>query len=53
MVGTPREEVIVKIKLALSREYERYGRLKDKDIQLSDYDIRQQWGRIQRSILKK
>ncbi len=53
MVGTPREEVIARIQVALIREYERYGRLKEKDIPLSDYDERQQWERIQKLIKKK
>ena len=52
MVGTPREEVIARIQQALTREYERYGKLKENDIPLSDYDGRQQWERIQKFIVK-
>ncbi len=42
MVGTPREEVIDRLQLALTREFERYGKVKKKDIPISDYDGRQQ-----------
>jgi hypothetical protein len=29
MVGTPREEVMARLQLALAREYERYGKFKE------------------------
>ncbi len=53
MVGAPREEVIARIQLALAREYERYGKLKEEDIPLADYDGRQQWKRIYSQIIRK
>jgi hypothetical protein len=53
MVGTSRGEVIARIQLALSREYERYGKMEEEDIPLPNYDDRQQWKRIQRLFAGK
>lgn len=47
MVGATTEEVIARLQLALTREYERYGKKKEKYIPAFDYDGRQQWERIQ------
>jgi len=53
IVGTDRNEVLNRLQTAFSREFERYGKLKESDIRPMDYKTKQAWARIRRHITDK
>jgi len=50
IVGTDRQEVLNRIQTAFSREFERYGKLRESDIRPIDYETKQAWTRIRKHI---
>jgi hypothetical protein len=50
IVGTDRLEVLNRIQSAFTREFERYGKLKESDIRLTDHETRQACSRIRKHI---
>ncbi len=50
IVGTDRMEVLNRIQTAFTREFERYGKLRESDIRPMDYKTNQAWTRIRRHI---
>lgn len=52
IVGTDREEVLHRLQTVFSREFERYGKLKESDISHMNYDAKQSWKRIRKHIKK-
>jgi hypothetical protein len=50
IVGTYRQEVLNRIQTAFSREFERYGKLRESDIRPIDYETKQAWTRIRKHI---
>ena len=53
IVGTEREEVLDRIQRGFEYQFRAYGKLRDKDISLMDYDTKQAWRRIQQTIINK
>jgi hypothetical protein len=52
IVGTDRKEVLERLQTSFTREFERYGKLKESDIRPTDYATRQAWIRIKKHIKK-
>jgi hypothetical protein len=50
IVGADRQEVLNRLQTAFSREFERYGKLRESDIRPMDYKTKQAWTRIRRHI---
>jgi hypothetical protein len=50
IVGTDRQEVLNRIQLAFTREFQRYGKLKESDIRPMDHETKQAWSRIRKHI---
>ena len=50
IVGTDRLELLNRIQTAFTREFERYGKLKESDIRPMDYKTKQAWMRIRKHI---
>lgn len=50
IVGTDRIEVLNRIQKTFTREFERYGKLKEIDIAYTDYEIKQAWKKIRKHI---
>ena len=50
IVGTDRQNVLNRIQLAFTREFQRYGKLKELDIRHTDYTTKQAWSRIRKHI---
>ena len=53
IVGTDRNEVLNRVQTAFAREFDRYGNLKESNIQPMDYKTKQAWTRIRRHIKNK
>jgi bifunctional DNA-binding transcriptional regulator/antitoxin component of YhaV-PrlF toxin-antitoxin module len=53
IVDTDRNEVLNRLQPAFSREFERYGKLKESDIRPMDYKTKQVWTGIRRHIKSK
>ncbi|MGE0388637.1 MAG: hypothetical protein AB7P13_00740 [Candidatus Nitrosocosmicus sp.] len=51
-VGTDRKEVLSRLQTGFAREFERYGKLKENGIRLTDYNTKQAWTRIRKHIKK-
>ncbi|MDN5847685.1 MAG: hypothetical protein L0H53_15580 [Candidatus Nitrosocosmicus sp.] len=50
IVGTDRDEVLDRIQRAFTREFQRYGKLKESDSLLRHYEVKQTWTRIRKHI---
>jgi hypothetical protein len=50
IVGTDRKEVLNRLQTAFAREFEMYGKLKESDIRITDYETKQAWTRIRKHI---
>lgn len=50
IVGTDRMKVLNRIQITFAREFERYGKIKESDIQPMDFDTKQAWTRIRKHI---
>lgn len=50
IVGTDRSEVLNRLQTAFAREFERYGKLRESDIQPMDYETKQAWTNIRNHI---
>ena len=50
IVGTDRQEVINRIQTTFAREFQRYGKLKESEIRVTDYETKQAWTRIRKHI---
>jgi hypothetical protein len=49
-VGTDRKEVLDRLQTGFTREFQRYGKLKESDIRPTDYTTKQAWTRIIKHI---
>ena len=47
VVGSDREEVLNRIQTTFSREFQRYGKLKESDIRPMDYETGQAWQELE------
>ncbi len=52
IVGTDRKDVLDRLQTVFSREFERYGKLKESDISYMNYEAKQSWRRIRKHIKK-
>ncbi len=52
-VVTDRLELLKRIQTAFTREFERYGKLKESDIRPIDYKTKQAWTRMRKHIKNK
>ena len=50
IVGTDRQEVLNRIQTTFAREFQRYGKLKESEIRVTDYETKQAWTRIRKHI---
>ncbi|WP_148687522.1 hypothetical protein [Candidatus Nitrosocosmicus hydrocola] len=50
IVGIDRKEVLNRIQTSFTREFQRYGKLKESDIRAMDYATRQTWSRIRKHM---
>ncbi|MGI0000740.1 MAG: hypothetical protein ACRD6Q_05910 [Nitrososphaeraceae archaeon] len=50
IVGTDRKEILNRIQTVFTREFQRYGKLKESDIRSIDHETRQAWTRIRKHI---
>ena len=50
IVGTDRLEVLNRIQTAFTREFQRYGKLKESDIRYTDFETKKAWTRIKKHI---
>lgn len=50
IVGTDRKEVLNRIQTTFTREFERYGKLRESEISHINYETKQAWKRIRRHI---
>src|SRR4051794_12079532 len=53
VVGRDRKEVLATRQGGFARQYNRFGKLEEKDIPTMAYETRQAWKRVQRLILWK
>ena len=53
IVGTDRQEVLNRIQTTFAREFQRYGKLKESEIRVTDYETKQAWTRIRKHIKMK
>lgn len=51
-VGTDRKEVPDRLQTGFSREFKRYGKLRESHIRPTDYNTRQAWTRIRKHVKK-
>jgi hypothetical protein len=50
IVRTDRQEALNRIQSTFAREFERYGKLKESDIRITDHTTKQVWSRIRKHI---
>ncbi|HYG00082.1 MAG TPA: hypothetical protein VD815_08310 [Candidatus Saccharimonadales bacterium] len=50
IVGTDRQEVLNRIQTTFAREFQRYGKLKESEIRVTDDETKQTWTRIRKHI---
>ncbi len=53
IVGTDREEVLARIQRGFEYQFRAYGKLSEEDIPDMDYNAKQAWKRIQKTIINK